>query len=48
MYTYEQRITAKRWLNDAFPDRKKHCVSGGAMVEYPQEKKEQAVIDLCA
>lgn len=38
----------KQWLNEAFPNRTKHCVSGGAMVEYPQEKKEQAVIDLCA
>lgn len=45
---YPGKTTFKRWLNDAFPDRKKHCVSGGAMVEYPQEKKEQAVIDLCA
>lgn len=45
---YPGKTTFKQWLNEAFPDRKKYCVSGGAMVEYPQEKKEQAVIDLCA
>ena len=45
---YPGESTFKRWLNKAYPDRKKYCVSGGAMVEYPQEKKEQAVIDLCA
>ena len=45
---YPEESTFKRWLNEAYPDREKYCVSGGAMVEYPQEKKEQAVIDLCA
>ena len=45
---YPSKTTFKRWLNEAFPDRKKYCVSGGAMVKFPQEKKEQAVIDLCA
>ena len=45
---YPGESTFKRWLNEAYPDREKYCVSGGAMVEYPQEKKEQAVIDLCA
>ena len=48
MLGYPGKTTFKRWLNEAFPDRKKYCVSGGAMVEFPQEKKEQAVIDLCA
>ena len=45
---YPGKTTFKQWLNEAFPDRKKYCVSGGAMVEFSQEKKEQAVIDLCA
>jgi transposase InsO family protein/transposase-like protein len=45
---YPSATLFKSWLDEAFPDRKKRCVSGGAMVEYPQEKKEQAVIDLCA
>ena len=44
MLGYPGKTTFKRWLNEAFPDRKKYCVSGGAMVEFPQEKKEQAVI----
>lgn len=48
MLGYPGKTTFKQWLNEAFPDRKKYCVSGGAMVEYPLEKKEQAVIDLCA
>ena len=48
MLGYPGKTTFKRWLNEVFPDRKKYCVSGGAMVEFPQEKKEQAVIDLCA
>lgn len=34
--------------NEAFPNRKKYCISGGVMVEFPQEIKEQVVIDLCA
>lgn len=45
---YPGTTTFKNWLNEAYPDRTKHCISGGAMVEYPQEKKEQAVIDLCS
>lgn len=45
---YPGKTTFKLRLNEAYPDRKKYCVSGGAMVEFPQEKKEQAVIDLCA
>ena len=45
---YPGITTFKNWLNEAYPDRTKHCISGGAMVEYPQEKKEQAVIDLCS
>lgn len=43
---YPSKSTFKRWLNEAFPNRKKYCISGGAMVKFPQEKKEQAVIDL--
>lgn len=45
---YPGKTTFKQWLNEAYPDRQKYCVSGGRMIEYPQKKKEQAVIDLCA
>ena len=45
---YPVTTTFKNWLNEAYPDRTKHCISGGAMIEYPQEKKEQTVIDLCS
>lgn len=45
---YPSKTIFKEWLNEAYPERKKHCVSGGAIVEYPQEKKEQTVIDFCS
>lgn len=45
---YPGESTFKRWLNEAFPNRKKHCISGGAVIKCSQEKKEQAVIDLCS
>lgn len=45
---YPSSTTFKHWLNEAYPERTKYCISGGAMIEYPQEKKEQAVIDLCS
>lgn len=45
---YPSQTTFKQWLNEAFPNRERRCISGGAMVEYPQEKKRQAVVDLCA
>lgn len=45
---YPGKSTFKRWLNEAFPSRAKHCVSGGAIVECSKEKKEQATIDLLA
>lgn len=44
---YPSPTVFRRWLNEAFPDRKKRCASGKAMVEYPQKEKKQAVIDLC-
>lgn len=45
---YPSPMVFRKWLNEAFPDRGKRCVSGKAMVEYTQEEKKQAVIDLCA
>lgn len=45
---YPGESTFKRWLNEAFPNRKKHCISGGAGIKCSKEKKEQAVIDLCS
>lgn len=45
---YPSPTVFRRWLNETFPDREKRCVSGKAMVEYPQKEKKQAVIDLCA
>ena len=45
---YPNRTTFFEWLDEAFPYRKKRCLSGSAMVECSQETKKQAVIDLCA
>ena len=45
---YPSATLFKNWLDKAFSDRKKRCVSGGAMIKCSQEKKEQAVMDLCA
>lgn len=45
---YPGESTLKRWLNEAFPNRKKHCIAGGAVIKCSQEKKEQAAIDLCS
>ena len=44
---YPSPMIFRRWLNEAFPERQKSCLSRGAMIECPQDKKEQAVIDLC-
>ena len=33
---------------EAYPNRKRRCALGGKMLQYPQEVKEQAVIDLCS
>ena len=45
---YPHRDTLSEWIDEAIPDRKRHCVSGGAMIECSQETKKRAVIDLCA
>ena len=45
---YPNRDTMFQWLDEAFPNRKKCCISKNALIEFPPEKKEQAVIDLCA
>lgn len=44
---YPSRQTLAKWLEEECPDLKRHCASGGAMIEYPLEKKEQAVLALC-
>ena len=45
---YPSPYVFRKWLDEAYPNRKRGCASGGAMIEYPQKEKEQAVIDLCA
>lgn len=45
---YPSAFILRKWINEAYPDRKKCCASGGKMIKCSQEKKEKAVIDLCA
>ena len=45
---YPSPFIRRKWINEAYPDRKKYCASGGKMIKCSQEKKEKAVIDLCA
>ena len=44
---YPSRSLLQNWVDVAFPERKKHCVSSNSLIECSQEQKEQAVIDLC-
>lgn len=48
VFGYPSPLVFRKWLDEAFPERQKRCISGGTMIECPQDKKEQAVIDLCA
>ena len=45
---YPSRAELNNWIADIAPDQKKHCRSGGAVVRYTREQKEQAVISLCS
>lgn len=37
-----------KWILELAPEKKRHCRSGGSIVEYTLEQKEQAVISLCS
>ena len=45
---YPSREVLGPWINELAPDQRKHCRTSNSDVEYPQELKEQAVIELCA
>src|SRR5665647_1154457 len=45
---YPSRPMLDKWIKELAPDQKKHCRSGGAVVKYTREQKEQAVISLCS
>ena len=45
---YPSRPELDKWIAEIAPDQKKHCRSGGAVVKYTREQKEQAVISLCS
>ena len=45
---YPSRPELVNWIAEIAPDQKKHCRSGGAVVKYTREQKEQAVISLCS
>lgn len=45
---YPNRSTFAEWLDEFFPERRKHCVSQKSLVKYKPEQKKQAVIQLCS
>jgi transposase InsO family protein/transposase-like protein len=45
---YPSRPMLNKWILEIAPEEKKTCLSGGSLVKYTQEQKEQAVISLCS
>lgn len=45
---YPSRPELDKWISEIAPDQKRYCNSGGAVVKYTREQKEQAVISLCS
>jgi len=45
---YPSRPILDKWIKELAPDQKRHCRSGGAVVKYTHNQKEQAVISLCS
>jgi len=45
---YPSRPILDKWIKELVPDQKRHCRSGGAVVRYTHNQKEQAVISLCS
>ncbi|MDY2790701.1 MAG: IS3 family transposase [Lachnospiraceae bacterium] len=45
---YPSRTLLKAWIEELAPAQKKYCTSGGKNVEYTQEQKQSAVIDMCS
>jgi transposase-like protein len=45
---YPSRPMLDKWIKELVPDQKRHCRSGGAVVRYTHNQKEQAVISLCS
>lgn len=37
-----------KWILEIAPEKKRDCSSGGSIVKYTREQKEQAVISLCS
>ncbi|MGI6728208.1 MAG: IS3 family transposase [Anaerovoracaceae bacterium] len=45
---YPSRPKLDKWISELAPEEKRHCCSGGTIVKYTREQKEQAVISLCS
>lgn len=45
---YPSRPMLNKWILELVPEKKRHCRSGGVVVKYTREQKEQAVISLCS
>lgn len=44
---YPSRPMLDKWILELAPEKKKLCRSGGTVVKYTLDQKEQAVISLC-
>ena len=45
---YPYRPILDKWISELAPEEKRHCRSGGVVIKYTREQKEQAVISLCS
>ena len=45
---YPSRPILDKWIDEIASNEKKHCLSGGTVIEYSHDEKEKAVISLCS
>lgn len=45
---YPCRQALDNWIKKLSPNEKKHCRSGGSLIKYTRDQKEQAVVALCS
>lgn len=44
---YPSRTLLMQWIDELAPNEKRACTSGGALLKYSSETKENAVMDMC-
>ena len=45
---YPSQPVLDKWVLELAPEKKRHCSSGGSIVKYTREQKEQAGVSLCS